>query len=128
MIKFLPRRGSRHMLHGPKSTQKQAAKLRRAMMLPEVLLWQQLRKRPGELKFRRQHPAGRYMLDFFCAEAKLAVEVDGEVHGMGDRPERDAERDAWLRTQGVKMLRIPAAEILRDLETVVRHITNIARN
>ena len=60
------------MLQGPKSTQKLAASMRREMTLPEVLLWRELRKRPGELKFRRQHPSGRYGLDFFCASARLA--------------------------------------------------------
>ncbi|MGK6355969.1 endonuclease domain-containing protein [Sphingomonas sp. DT-207] len=82
------------MLHGPKLTQRRAAKLRREMSLPEVLLWQQLRKRPGGLRFRRQHPAGAYSLDFFCPRYKLAIEVDGEAHERGDQPERDAARDA----------------------------------
>ena len=115
------------MLHGPKLTQRRAAKLRREMSLPEVLLWQQLRKRPGGLRFRRQHPAGAYSLDFFCPRYKLAIEVDGEAHERGDQPERDAARDAWLRSQGVRVLRIPAAEVLCSLEGVVLHITNIAR-
>jgi very-short-patch-repair endonuclease len=93
------------VLHGSRDRQEVAAKLRRALALPEGLLWRELRKRPDGLKFRRQHPAGRYVLDFFCAGAKLAVEVDGEMHSRGDRPARDAERDAWLRTQGVRVLR-----------------------
>ena len=115
------------MLHGPKRTQKRAAELRKEMTLPEVLLWQELRKRPAGLKFRHQHPAGRYVLDFFCARHRLAIEVDGEVHERGDRPERDAERDAWLISQGVRICRIPAAEVLRDLDAAVRHIVFVAR-
>ena len=115
------------MLHGPKSTQKLAASMRREMTLPEVLLWRELRKRPGELKFRRQHPSGRYGLDFFCASARLAVEVDGAIHETMGQPERDAERDAWLHAQGVTVLRMAAVEILRDMEAVVHHIVAIAR-
>jgi very-short-patch-repair endonuclease len=115
------------MLHGPKSTQARARTLRRSMTLPEVALWRELRTRPGGLKFRRQHPAGVYVLDFFCAERRLAVEVDGEVHSRADRPARDAERDAWLRAQGVKVIRIAAADVLGNLESVVLHILTIAR-
>jgi very-short-patch-repair endonuclease len=53
--------------------------LRRALTLPEVLLWQVLRSRPGGYRFRRQHPAGPYVLDFFCAAAGLCIEVDGKA-------------------------------------------------
>ena len=95
--------------------------------MPEGLLWRELRRRPGGLKFRRQHPAGRYVLDFFCAERRLAVEVDGEVHARGDRPVRDAERDNWLRSQGVRVLRIPAQDVLSNLDGVLRHIAHTAR-
>lgn len=115
------------MLHGPKSTQTHAKRLRRALSLPEVLLWRQLRKRPAGLRFRRQHPAGPYILDFFCAELAVAVEVDGEAHARGNRPERDEQRDVWLRRQGVRVLRIAAREVLSDLDAVVRHIVVVAR-
>jgi very-short-patch-repair endonuclease len=96
--------------------------LRRAMSLPEVLLWQVLRTRPDGLKFRRQHPTGPYTLDFFCSDARLAIEVDGEAHDRGDRPARDETRDAWLARTGVETMRIPATEVLNDLEGVVRGI------
>ena len=92
------------------------------MSLPEVLLWNMLRGKPDALRFRRQHPAGPYSLDFYCAAAKVAIEVDGEIHGRGDRPERDAVRDEWLAGQGVLVLRIPATEVLKDLDAVVTHI------
>ncbi len=95
--------------------------------MPEVLLWRELRKRPDGLKFRRQHPAGPYSLDFYCAEADLAIEVDGESHERGNQPERDANRDGWLRLHDVRVLRIPAAEVLHDLDAVVRHIVTVAR-
>ncbi|MEZ0243806.1 MAG: endonuclease domain-containing protein [Sphingomonas sp.] len=97
------------------------------MTLPEALLWRELKKRPDGLKFRHQHPAGPYSLDFFCYEASLAIEVDGEIHGRGDQPERDAIRDAWLAQQNVHVLRINASDVLRDMEAVVRHIVATAR-
>ena len=110
------------MLQGPERTIRRARQLRREMSLPEILLWQMLRKRPGGLRFRHQHPAGRYVADFFCHEARLVVEVDGEAHDRGDRPRRDQERDAWFAARRFQVLRIPAREVLSDLENVVRGI------
>jgi very-short-patch-repair endonuclease len=92
------------------------------MSLPEVLLWRILRTRPAGLKFRRQQAAGPYVLDFFCHEASLAVEVDGESHNRGNQPAFDAERDEYLRRNGYHVLRIPAVNVLSDLDAVVRHI------
>jgi very-short-patch-repair endonuclease len=92
------------------------------MSLPEVLLWQQLRKRPQGLKFRRQQVAGRYVTDFYCHSANLAVEIDGEAHSRGNAPEWDDRRDAELKRQGVRMLRIPAYEVLGNLEGVLQAI------
>ena len=68
------------MITGPRDIVKRARTLRSEMTLPEGVLWRELRKRPKGLKFRRQHPAGIYVLDFYCAAARLAVEVDGAVH------------------------------------------------
>lgn len=99
-----------------------ARKLRSDMSLPEVLLWRELRKRPHGLKFRRQHASGAYVLDFFCSDARLAIEVDGEAHARGDRPTRDAARDAFFAQAGVRTLRIAAADVLRNIEGVVAHI------
>ena len=104
---------------GTRRSKPLARQLRRSLSFPEVLLWLQLRRRPAGLRFRRQHAAGAYVLDFFCAPANLAVEVDGEAHDRGDRPYRDEVRDLWLRSQGLEVMRIPAREVLADLEAVV---------
>ena len=90
-----------------------ARKLRAAMSLPEVLLWRELR-RQSEVRFRRQHPIGHYVLDFYCACAKVCVEIDGIAHEMGDRPQRDATRDAWLEERGIEVVRIPASDVLKS--------------
>ena len=107
---------------GTATSVRRARRLRREMSLPEVLLWQVLRGNPSGLKFRRQHPSGCYDLDFYCSDARLAIEVDGEAHERGDRPARDAARDRWLRDNGIETLRIPAAEVLGNLEGVVSGI------
>ena len=110
-----------------KTGTRKARALRRRMTLPEIILWRVLRTRPDDLKFRRQHPAGPYALDFYCDTAKLAIEVDGIVHDMGDRPMRDARRDAWLGEQGVATLRFRAEEVLNDLDAVLRLILAACR-
>jgi very-short-patch-repair endonuclease len=104
---------------------KNARKLRRKMSLPEVLLWQILRKQPGYIKFRRQHPIGRYVLDFHVLDLKLGIEVDGKAHDMGNRPERDDLRDRWLESQGIRMLRIAAKDVLADPAAVADSILRI---
>jgi len=111
------------MLTGPGATIGKARKLRRKLTLPEGLLWRELRKRPAGLKFRKQHPAGPFVLDFVCLQARLAIEIDGEAHDRGRNPARDEARDEWLMNQGFRTLRIPAREVLTDLEAVVVFIT-----
>jgi very-short-patch-repair endonuclease len=108
-------------------TVRKARRLRKAMSMPEVLLWQQLRKRPGGLKFRRQHPSGSYVLDFYCSDARLAIEIDGKAHDRLDRPSRDAARDGWFEAAGIATLRLPASEVLSDAiaiaDAIARHAT-----
>jgi len=90
-------------------------------------LWQVLRQRPGELKFRHQHPLGPYTLDFYCPAARLVVEVDGDGHSMGDRPARDAARDVWLRGRGLEVVHYDARDVMNALEAVVTDILRLAR-
>ncbi len=127
---FLPRQGEvaakltegegRVKLSGSKKNLADAKALRRNLTLPEILLWRELRKLP--LRIRKQVPADPYVLDFYCAKARLVIEVDGEAHARGDRPERDAGRDAWLAEQGIATLRLGASDVLRDLDAVMRLI------
>ena len=89
----------------------------------ETLLWRLLRSRQlHHLKFRRQHPAGPYILDFYCHEARLCVEIDGGGHSFGDRPDKDARRDQWLADKGIRTLRISAALVLDEVDDAVRTI------
>ena len=113
-------------LEGSESGRRNAKRLRRELTPPEIGLWLALRRNDAGLRFRRQHPAEAYVLDFYCAPAMLAVEVDGEAHARGDRPVRDATRDAWLASRGVRVLRYPARDVLANLDGVVRQIIAIA--
>ena len=90
--------------------------MRKAMSEPEVMLWSRLRGRgPDKPTFRRQHPFGRIILDFYCPAARLAVEVDGSTHWQDEARARDEARDQWLLSQGVRVHRIPASRIYHDL-------------
>ena len=110
----------------PARTVRHAIRLRREMSLPEVLLWNHLKGSPQGLRFRNQHAAGDYVLDFFCARAHLAIEIDGIAHDMGDRPERDVVRDAWLAEHRIDTLRIPARDVLADPAEVAESIVRLA--
>ena len=94
-------------------TVRMAKRLRREMSPAEVFLWQQLRIQ-DLVKIRRDHPFGPYALDFYCAKAKLAIEVDGIGHDMGDHPQRDTARDAYVAANGVETVRIAAKDVLKD--------------
>jgi very-short-patch-repair endonuclease len=86
--------------------------------VPEARLWKLLRLRSqSQPIFRRQHPIGPYVLDFYCAKARLAIEIDGISHDMGSRPQRDLVRDAWLTARGITVLRIAAGELTGADET-----------
>ena len=113
-------------LDGSLSGRNNAKRLRKEMTPPEIALWLALRPNEAGLRFRRQHAAGGYVLDFYCAPARLAIEVDGEAHNRGDRPERDATRDAWLAAQDIRVIHYPAREMLANLDDVVRQITSVA--
>ena len=104
-----------------------ARTMRRALTPPEARLWAQLKGRKLEgLKFRRQHPVGPYILDFYCPEQGLAVEVDGMIHGDAEQLRHDARRTTWLATKGVSVLRIASCDVRNDVEGVLNAIRNAA--
>ena len=103
-------------------TTDRARLLRKQMTPPERRLWNVLKDRPEGLKFRRQHPLGPYVLDFFCHEAALAIEIDGLAHDLGGNPERDVRRDTWMAGQGVRTLRFRAIDVRDHLEGVLASI------
>ena len=101
--------------------------LRNSAPEAERALWNYLRRRQlGGFKFRRQHGVGFYVLDFYCPELKLAIEVDGPSHGIGDTPEYDRERQAYLERFGIRTLRFTNEEVYRTplavLEEIGKHL------
>ena len=108
-------------------TVERARALRRRLSPPEARLWVRLRRRQLRgLKFRRQHPIGPYILDFYCAEARLAVEVDGQCHDHPDRIAHDRRRAAWLRDRNIRVMRLAAESVRVHLDDVLDFIARIA--
>jgi len=114
-------------MRSPLLTLKRARQARRAMTLPEVILWGDLRgARLNGLRFRRQHGIGPYILDFYLPSHRIAVEVDGEGHEHPHQVRHDERRDGWLAAQGITVLRFAATDVLDDeqrefvLEAIVR--------
>ena len=96
-----------------------ARSLRRTMTPPERRLWNALKGQPDGFKFRRQHPTGPFVLDFFCFQAALAIEIDGISHELGSNPPRDARRDELVARQGIRTLRFRALDVRDNLEGIV---------
>jgi very-short-patch-repair endonuclease len=100
-----------------------ARAMRKAMTDPEVILWTRLRGRKDDQPtFRRQHPFGSMILDFYCPSLRLAIEVDGATHWDDDAQLKDARRDHWLGAQDVHVVRIPASRVYNDLDGVMDEI------
>ena len=96
-----------------------ARTLRKRDTWAEKLVWGWLRdRRFSSYKFRRQHPYGPYILDFFCLEARLDIELDGFMHGYPTHRTVDAQRDAWLETRGVKVLRFWNSRLRREKQAI----------
>jgi len=104
-----------------------AKRLRRNLSPPEILLWVRLRIRtPDGPVFRRQHPIGPYVADFYCPAAKLVVEIDGAHHGDDVQLDHDEIRDRYMETRGYRVVRYPAADVLHDPDEAARSIFETA--
>jgi very-short-patch-repair endonuclease len=96
-----------------------ARQLRRNSTFPERVLWSLLRdRRLADVKFRRQHPIGPYLVDFYCPSSRLVVELDGKSHD--DRGAQDQERQQYLEAVvGLRVLRVTHDDVMHDQESVV---------
>jgi very-short-patch-repair endonuclease len=100
-----------------------AVKLRQDSTPSEEYLCQHLRnRRLHDLKFRRQHMMKPFILDFYCPEHSLAVEIDGSIHELPASQIYDGSRQAKLEMQGIRFLRFSAERVMSDLESVLREI------
>ncbi|MEX0782115.1 MAG: endonuclease domain-containing protein [Dehalococcoidia bacterium] len=102
-----------------------ARRLRRELTATEATLWEALRdKRLNGLKFRRQHPVGRFVIDFYCADVGVAVEVDGDVHLSPVQRVADADRQRTLEDHGIQFLRFTNDAVQHRLNAVLSQISD----
>ena len=101
-------------------------KLRRDMTIAEQCLWRRIRTQQLGVKFRRQHPAGIYILDFACVELMLALELDGGQHA--EAQVKDEKRTKWLEAKGWKVLRFWNNELLKNIDGVLEEINHTLSN
>lgn len=99
-----------------------ARELRRNSTLSEVLLWKQIRNRALGCQFHRQIPIADYIVDFYCHELHLAIEIDGSSHD--NKYLYDAHRHVRLETMGIHLLHIDDLEVKRDIQNVILQIVN----
>jgi very-short-patch-repair endonuclease len=105
-----------------------ARALRKRMTPAEEILWEALRRgRLQDLRFRKQHPFETFIFDFYCAEHKLIVEVDGSIHNTPDVAGHDVERDAYLHARGFRILRFRNIQVRQDLASVQAAILEATR-
>jgi len=106
---------------------KRVRELRHRQTEAEKAAWYLLRDRSLGLKFRRQYPIDNYAVDFYCFERRLAVELDGSVHSQPSQIKRDSAKDAYLRSLGIRVLRLPNGLVLEHPEGFVRKIRDAAK-
>jgi very-short-patch-repair endonuclease len=103
-----------------------ARELRRRPTAAETLLWRRLRSAQVEgFRFRRQQPIGRFIVDFFCSEAQLVIEIDGDTHA--GRKAYDASRTEWLTKESYRVIRFMNTEVLRSLDTLLQVVLDECR-
>ena len=108
-----------HRIHP--AIRQRARELRQPMTPVEAKLWQRLRRRQlNGHYFRRQHPIDNSIADFYCAKARLVVEVDGDVHAMQE--EHDNVRTEWLEERGYRVIRFTNDKVFRQLDAVLESI------
>jgi len=118
-----------NMFYGANSTVlRTAAILRKNMTLSEILLWNKLKNRKVfNTKFRKQHPIGIFIVDFYCHEYKLVIEVDGDVHNNEELNEYDLGRTGMLNNFGIRVIRFTNEEIIYNIDRVITKIQEVIK-
>ena len=102
-----------------------AKQLRKEMTDAEKILWMHLKSGIQNLKFRRQHPIGLYVADFFCHKLKLIIELDGSIHDLKETKIQDQERENYFTTSGYKIIRFSNKQVFTELEFILAEIDSL---
>jgi len=95
---------------------------RKNLTKSEFILWSRLRDNQLGLRFRSQHPIGKYIADFYCHQSKLIIELDGAYHETNDQKNLDSNRTKTIEDYGLKVLRFTNSEVETNLENVIAEI------
>ncbi|KQS93256.1 hypothetical protein ASG21_03255 [Chryseobacterium sp. Leaf394] len=107
----------------PESSFVKAKALRKDETQAEKILWAKLRNNQLKgYKFRRQHPIGLYIVDFYCHQLKLVIEIDGDYHNIQEQIEKDKERTQNLETDGLHLIRFTNKDVMENLEKIISEI------
>lgn len=124
MKKFKPNYDEGMWKGAPQSSFLKAQALRKNETKTEKILWERLRNNQLKgYKFRRQHPVGLFIVDFYCHRLKLILEIDGEYHNLPEQIKKDSERTQILESSGLQLIRFTNEEVHENLEDVIAKIT-----
>lgn len=115
-------------LYNQKSQTELRRRLRKTMPKGEIILWSRLKNSKLGHKFRRQYGVGKYVIDFYCRELRLAIEVDGLTHDFDDRVIYDRERQKYIESKSIRIKRFSSQEIFEDIDNVVNQIYFICQD
>ncbi|PZF72938.1 endonuclease domain-containing protein [Taibaiella soli] len=102
-----------------------ARRLRENQTFAESVLWNYLRQKPHGLRFRRQHPLGDCIADFYCHKLKLVIEVDDSIHNREDIKQKDAEKDLFFKSKELKIIRFTDEVVIQRFEQVISELEKI---
>lgn len=114
----------RHRIHP--AILARAREMRHPQTPAEAIVWRVLRNRQIGFKIRRQHPIDKFIIDFYCAEAKLLIEIDGDSHFNSEQEEYDNERTKYLEELGYKVIRFTNDDVKNNIQAVVNEIKRSA--
>jgi len=123
---------TRHPYHGnsmwqgaPPEGFAKAKYLRSNMTEAERVLWNKINRNQLGYKFRRQHPIQYFIVDFYCHQLKIIIEIDGEYHQETEQQEKDILRTQQLEDSGLKLYRFTNDEVIKDIEKVISKIKSL---
>jgi very-short-patch-repair endonuclease len=116
------------IVHYKKELKLLASHLRNESTQSEICLWKYLKGKQLNYRFARQKPIGNYIVDFYCREKRLAIELDGYSHRFEETIERDEQKEKYLNNQGICVLRFQDAEVMENIDNVIAEITCALRD
>ncbi len=123
----MPRKNLRPHIAYSKSLLPKARELRNQLTPPEKQFWNTLREMSfyKEIRFNRQKPVGEYIVDFYCHEYGLVIEIDGDTHGQKETQIKDQKRTAFLESKGLRVIRFTNPEVLHNIDGIMESLESL---